>query len=241
MSTTDETYLLASQLRFCDHVIKQVKKLKAATPFLVPVDPIKLGIPNYFNIVLNPMDLHTIQSNILHNKYSSPAQFEADFELIIQNCILYNGPGSLITQQALSIKVAFQKLYLSLPTQAAPHFFPPPPKKHRPSIVNRDDRPKRDIIVPTRDPTSPGKKLSPEMRFCNSILKELTHKKHFAFNYVFMAPVDYVALGIPTYPDVIKQPMDLGTIGLKLMKGDYGMCYLFLLFVEELFIFFLII
>ena len=38
----------------------------------------------------------------------------------------------------------------------------------------------------------------------------------------FMAPVDPEALDIPTYFDVIKQPMDLGTMQKKLDEGDYS-------------------
>ena len=35
----------------------------------------------------------------------------------------------------------------------------------------------------------------------------------------FRAPVDPIALGIPDYLDIIKKPMDLGTIEKKLRKG----------------------
>jgi hypothetical protein len=35
-------------------------------------------------------------------------------------------------------------------------------------------------------------------------------------------PVDPVALGIPTYFDVIKTPMDLGTVSARLARGGYG-------------------
>lgn len=37
----------------------------------------------------------------------------------------------------------------------------------------------------------------------------------------FLAPVDYVALNLPDYPTIIKNPMDLGTAKNKLLKGEY--------------------
>ncbi|KAK1941297.1 Transcription factor GTE10 [Phytophthora citrophthora] len=37
----------------------------------------------------------------------------------------------------------------------------------------------------------------------------------------FLEPVDPVVLNVPTYYDVISNPMDLGTMGAKLNAGDY--------------------
>lgn len=38
----------------------------------------------------------------------------------------------------------------------------------------------------------------------------------------FLIPVDYIALNIPNYPDVIKTPMDLGTMEKKLKEDQYS-------------------
>ena len=40
-------------------------------------------------------------------------------------------------------------------------------------------------------------------------------------SWPFLAPVDVVGLGIPDYLDVIKKPMDLGTIQKKLSDQEY--------------------
>lgn len=37
----------------------------------------------------------------------------------------------------------------------------------------------------------------------------------------FLAPVDYIALGILDYPKVITHPMDLGTVKKNLLNGEY--------------------
>jgi len=40
-------------------------------------------------------------------------------------------------------------------------------------------------------------------------------------SYLFLEPVDHVAWGIPNYPNVIREPMDFGTIRQKLDKREY--------------------
>lgn len=41
------------------------QKLPEALPFMEPVDPVKLKIPNYFNYVKTPMDFGTIKKKFL--------------------------------------------------------------------------------------------------------------------------------------------------------------------------------
>ena len=66
------------------------------------------------------------------------------------------------------------------------------------------------------------------MKYCNGILKEMFSKKHLAYSWPFYKPVDVQGLGLHDYLDIIKQPMDLGTIKVGnfilrfycLMMGD---------------------
>mmetsp|Transcript_30066 Transcript_30066/g.77563 ORF Transcript_30066/g.77563 Transcript_30066/m.77563 type:complete len:250 (-) Transcript_30066:139-888(-) len=60
---------------------------------------------------------------------------------------------------------------------------------------------------------------APWAKKAEKVLSKLLKHKHA---WVFDKPVDYVALGIPDYPDVIKKPMDLGTIKDKLDGGSYS-------------------
>ena len=52
--------------------------------------------------------------------------------------------------------------------------------------------------------------------------KTVSNLKKSNASRFFRLPVDHVALGIPTYPDIIKNPMDLGTVDNKLKNGDYS-------------------
>lgn len=54
---------------------------------------------------------------------------------------------------------------------------------------------------------------------CRGIIAYLKNHKHAN---IFMEPVDPVALNIPTYFDIIKQPMDITTLSENLEKGLYS-------------------
>lgn len=47
-------------------------KLKGAFWFYEPVDPVKFGILNYFDIITKPMDMGTIKKKLNYNAYNSP-------------------------------------------------------------------------------------------------------------------------------------------------------------------------
>lgn len=57
-----------------------------------------------------------------------------------------------------------------------------------------------------------------ELKLCQSALNTIMSQQSCAS---FLAPVDPVALGIPQYPIIIKNPMDLGTVKRKLSCGAY--------------------
>ncbi|XP_044529077.1 bromodomain testis-specific protein [Gracilinanus agilis] len=64
-------------------------------------------------------------------------------------------------------------------------------------------------------------KLTEQLKYCNEILKEMFAKKHLAYAWPFYKPVDVTALGLHNYYDVVKSPMDLGTIKKKMDNQEY--------------------
>jgi Bromodomain len=56
---------------------------------------------------------------------------------------------------------------------------------------------------------------------CKHIITELQKPKHLEYITPFLAPVDWQALNIPEYPDIIKHPMDLSTVDKNLANGRY--------------------
>ncbi|KAI9318354.1 Bromodomain-containing protein [Dichotomocladium elegans] len=58
-----------------------------------------------------------------------------------------------------------------------------------------------------------------DKQFCMATLKSLKKSRRAI---AFLAPVDPVALNIPDYFDIVKHPMDLGTIETKLIHDQYS-------------------
>lgn len=90
--------------------------------------------------------------------------------------------------------------------------------KPRPGLQRRESS--RLIKLPSRlEDDDPQAQLSRIMEKCNQVLKFM-HEKDVAHGAFFREPVDPMALGIPTYHQIIKEPMDLGTVQRKLDKGE---------------------
>uniref|UniRef100_A0A1B0CFF1 Putative bromodomain-containing protein 4 n=1 Tax=Lutzomyia longipalpis TaxID=7200 RepID=A0A1B0CFF1_LUTLO len=64
-------------------------------------------------------------------------------------------------------------------------------------------------------------KLSESLKACNEILKELFSEKHIRYAWPFYKPVDADLLGLYDYHDIIKKPMDLGTVKAKMDNREY--------------------
>lgn len=84
-------------------------------PFLTPVDPVALNIPNYNEIVKNPMDLGTIQTKLANNQYENADQFEHDVRLVFTNCYLFNPEGTDVNMMGHRLESVFEKKWANKP------------------------------------------------------------------------------------------------------------------------------
>jgi len=83
-----------------------------------------------------------------------------------------------------------------------------------PLLMRRESS--RLIKVPVRlEDDDPQSQVTRIMEKCSSLLKVMRDKDSVSGSF-FAVPVDPVALNLPTYNQIIKQPMDLGTIQSKL-------------------------
>lgn len=263
MNNLPENPIPKHQQRFAITTIKAIKRLRDAGPFVHPVDIIKLNIPYYYNYITRPMDLSTIERKLAASAYEDPLQIVEDFNLMVSNCVKFNGETSGISKMAKTIQAHFEKHMLHMPPKViaekktvtpsaqasrrnangsaksetpvgatsgagSPRGASPSEKSgllaDESSVATH--RPKRTIHPPKSkelpyDVRPRKKKYAQELRFCNQTIKELTSKKHIGFNFPFLAPVDTVALNIPNYAEVVKEPMDLGTIQTKLANNQY--------------------
>ncbi|XP_076233030.1 homeotic protein female sterile isoform X8 [Calliopsis andreniformis] len=79
----------------------------------------------------------------------------------------------------------------------------------------------RQIKKPQHPTGKSKEKLSEALKSCNEILKELFSKKHSGYAWPFYKPVDAELLGLHDYHDIIKKPMDLGTVKTKMDNREY--------------------
>lgn len=55
------------------------------------MNPIELGIPDYPDIIKNPMDFSTIKKKLNNGLYPNFENFNEDMNLTFNNCFIYNG------------------------------------------------------------------------------------------------------------------------------------------------------
>ncbi|XP_031128736.1 bromodomain-containing protein C631.02 [Ipomoea triloba] len=93
-------------------VIKKVMKMEAAEPFNTPVDPVALGIPDYFDVIDTPMDFGTIRTNLESGgKYLNSEDVYKDVQYIWDNCYKYNNKGDLVLDLMKRVKKNFSKYW----------------------------------------------------------------------------------------------------------------------------------
>ncbi|KAG0482888.1 hypothetical protein HPP92_010972 [Vanilla planifolia] len=93
-------------------VIRKVMKMDAAEPFNSPVNPVALGIPDYFEIIDTPMDFGSICRDLEHgNKYIDSLDVYKDVQFIWDNCYKYNNKGDYVLELMKRVKKNFMKYW----------------------------------------------------------------------------------------------------------------------------------
>jgi hypothetical protein len=78
------------------------------------VDPVALGLPDYFDVVKTPMHLELVKKKLDNAVYSDMGTFARDAKLVFENAILYNGETSEVGALAQSMLVKFDKVFNTL-------------------------------------------------------------------------------------------------------------------------------
>ncbi|KAI8096760.1 uncharacterized protein BX664DRAFT_65711 [Halteromyces radiatus] len=304
----------SSESKKIRRIYNKLQKHRAAAVFLQEVNEELDGAPGYYDIIKNPMDLGKIKNKVDEKVYTSFSQFEADVRLMLNNCYIFNLPGSFAYDQGQILENVLEKelakgreadesqnmtivesrepspsgganLILpskpieSLPTPQQPQpssqFSPsqsipsktislspssqvpqlpllssqPQPvikvkERKEPTHTVMDSQPSSvtqpKLITKTQSVPLPSTPVSastlatsapvpssipvsaPRPRtdkdICTAILNKTMESRH-AFE--FIRPVDPIKQGIPQYTQIIKKPMDLGTIKSKLKANEY--------------------
>uniref|UniRef100_A0A4W5K687 histone acetyltransferase n=1 Tax=Hucho hucho TaxID=62062 RepID=A0A4W5K687_9TELE len=77
-------------------------------PFRQPVDPMVLGIPDYFDIVKNPIDLSTIKRKLDTGQYQEPWQYVEDIWVMFNNAWIYNRKTSRVYKFCSKLAEVFE-------------------------------------------------------------------------------------------------------------------------------------
>eukprot|EP00977_Amphora_coffeiformis_P009075 scaffold2062_cov166-Amphora_coffeaeformis.AAC.3 len=102
----------------CLDVLRTLQSHQHAWVFNAPVDPVELGLPDYFEVIKKPMDLGTIRKKLENGShYTKIEQFEEHVLLTFDNAMLYNPEGSVVYNMAKEMKEKFQHDYAKLMEQ----------------------------------------------------------------------------------------------------------------------------
>ncbi|QQP50590.1 Transcription initiation factor TFIID subunit, partial [Caligus rogercresseyi] len=149
-------------------------------------------LPFYFDIVKNPMDLQTIRENIQKKKYHKREEFLHDINQIVANSALFNGPEDIHTQNAKKLlEVVIAKL-----------------------SENEDKLMKLEKAI---NPLLDDNDQVALTYILDNILNEKI--KSMQESWPFVKPVNKKAN--KDYYDIVKNPMDLETISLKVTQNQY--------------------
>ncbi|THW91348.1 hypothetical protein D6D17_08543 [Aureobasidium pullulans] len=97
-------------LKFCEHILEEFRRFRyndVVEPFRVPVDPVALNLPNYFDVITYPMDISTITRKLEAGAYESADGFWHDFDLMLQNCFLFNSAENEVHRRGKSLQEEF--------------------------------------------------------------------------------------------------------------------------------------
>lgn len=98
----------------CLDVLKVLQSHQHGWVFNSPVDPVELGLPDYFEVIKKPMDLGTIKKRLENGCYHSIDEFDYHVNLTFDNAMLYNPEGSVVYNMAKEMKEKFSLDYAQL-------------------------------------------------------------------------------------------------------------------------------
>ena len=68
-------------------------------------------VTDYLSVITEPMDLSTMARKVREHEYTSLRELVADFDLMIQNCLTYNGPATLFYKAGVKLRDAVSTGY----------------------------------------------------------------------------------------------------------------------------------
>ena len=106
-------------------LLKPILDHELATPFLQPIDAIRMNMPDYYKIIKHPMDFGTIQKRLENKYYWSATECIEDFNTVFNNCYTYNNkPGDVVASKGRTFERIFRAKLARMPKSEYPIFEP---------------------------------------------------------------------------------------------------------------------
>ncbi|KAF8113690.1 hypothetical protein N665_0046s0040 [Sinapis alba] len=116
-------------------ILDRLQKKDTYGVYSDPVDPEEL--PDYHEIIENPMDFSTLRKKLDSGAYSSLEQFEGDVFLICTNAMEYNSADTVYYRQARSIQELAKKHFENLRQDSDDEETQPQQQQQQPKVVER--------------------------------------------------------------------------------------------------------
>lgn len=227
----------ANWVEIASKIIVKTSRLPSAAPFGWPVTA--ADAEDYLDIVSSPMDLNTLRTKLPY--MPSPLSVLSNIDLIVSNCVLYNGHESEYTREVYDMKQGFLRLWTKagMPMsaeewnkmKAADHAYTEAKRQraaayvasrkegasmrahHHPGDFRQSSQPQRQQRQP--------RLLKGDITWQDAAAKVLRRLINFHSQSAwFSKPVSLDEA--PGYFDVVTRPMDLGTVLKKVKDGEYA-------------------
>ncbi|XP_066101975.1 protein polybromo-1 isoform X16 [Saccopteryx bilineata] len=174
---------------------------------LFMVKPSKKDYPDYYKIILEPMDLKIIEHNIRNDKYSGEEGMIEDMKLMFRNARHYNEEGSQVYNDAHIL----EKLLKDKRKELGP-------------LPDDDDMASPKLKLSRKSGISPKKSkyMTPMQQKLNEVyeaVKNYTDKRGRRLSAIFLRLPSRSEL--PDYYLTIKKPMDMEKIRSHMMANKY--------------------
>ncbi|XP_050997356.1 protein polybromo-1 isoform X37 [Acomys russatus] len=174
---------------------------------LFMVKPSKKDYPDYYKIILEPMDLKIIEHNIRNDKYAGEEGMMEDMKLMFRNARHYNEEGSQVYNDAHIL----EKLLKDKRKELGP-------------LPDDDDMASPKLKLSRKSGVSPKKSkyMTPMQQRLNEVyeaVKNYTDKRGRRLSAIFLRLPSRSEL--PDYYLTIKKPMDMEKIRSHMMANKY--------------------
>jgi bromodomain-containing factor 1 len=150
-ATNGDAAITKTQHKFLLKGIQSLKRMNDSRFYREPVDPVKMNIPHYPQIIRHPMDLGTIERKLKNYEYKTLQALVDDFYLMVQNSLTFNGPDHIVAQEGQKLKGYFQKQINNCPRPDDVE--EKKPKKSSPKTSAARREPRTSIGQPAPRPT----------------------------------------------------------------------------------------